>query len=176
MHGKLKKEGDYELFMTTKGHEILTLDKKEWYAVVETNQGHILVKSDENHEKSKTIDKGLYYLAAFNDDPEFKDMPHLFLKDTKTKYKDFVLPQGLPTNGNKRKKVIVTDDKVKSETVEYHVKGPGDKGSEKKYQESSSKKHSLSDLTKGELYEEAKKKQIPGRSKMSKKELLEHLK
>jgi hypothetical protein len=35
MHGELKKEGNYELFRTTKGHQILTLDQGEWYAVVE---------------------------------------------------------------------------------------------------------------------------------------------
>ena len=104
MHGKLKKEGDYELLQTTKGHQILTLDKKEWYAVVETSQGHLLVLSDADHEKQKTVDQGQYYLADFEDDPEFRDMPHLFLKDTKTKYKEFVLPKGLPTESNDRKK------------------------------------------------------------------------
>ncbi|MCC9136935.1 hypothetical protein ACFSKU_05205 [Pontibacter silvestris] len=179
MHGKLKKEGSYELFMTTQGHEILTLDKKEWYAVVKTSQGHILVKSDSDHKKSKTVDKGQYYLADFNDDPEFQDMPHLFLKDTKTKYKEFVLPQGLPTSGKDRKKVIVTDDKVKKDKVEYHVKGSGDKGSEKQYQDNkssaTSNKQDLSDLTKKDLYEKAKKQHVTGRSKMSKKELIQHL-
>lgn len=65
MHGKLKKEGAYELFRTTKGHQILTLDKKEWYAVMETGQGHILVKSDADDEKEKTVDQGQSYLADF---------------------------------------------------------------------------------------------------------------
>jgi hypothetical protein len=55
VRGKLRKEGEYELFETTKGHQILTLDQKEWYAVVETSQGHILVKSDADHEKDKTV-------------------------------------------------------------------------------------------------------------------------
>lgn len=73
MHGKLQKEGDYELFQTAKGHQILTLDQKEWYAVVETSQGHLLVLSDADHEKQKTVDQGQYYLANFEDDPEFRE-------------------------------------------------------------------------------------------------------
>ncbi|WP_181885025.1 hypothetical protein [Pontibacter diazotrophicus] len=181
MHGKLKKEGEYELFKTTAGHQILSLDEKEWYAVVETSQGHILVKSDSDHEKEKTVDKGQYYLADFKDDPEFRDMPHLFLKDTKTMYKEFVLPKGLPTNNDKRKKVIVTDDKVKADKVDYHVKGPGDKGSEKQYHQdqgngSKGNKQDFSDMTKEELYEKAKEQDIRGRSKMDKEELKKHLK
>jgi hypothetical protein len=79
----------------------------------ETSQGHILVKSDSDHEKEKTVDEGQYYLAGFEDDPEFQGMPHLFLKDTKNRYKEFVLPKGLLTEGNDRKKVLLTDEKVK---------------------------------------------------------------
>lgn len=180
MHGKLKKEGKYELFETTHGHQILTLDQKEWYAVVKTSQGHILVKSDSDHEKQKTIDQGQYYLADFEDDPEFKDMPHLFLKDTKTRYKEFILPQGLPSSGKDRKKVILEDNKLKADKVEYHVKGAGDKGSEKQYQDwgkkSQNKKQDLSGMSKKELYEKAKEQDIPGRSKMDKEELKKHLK
>lgn len=181
MHGKLKKEGQYELFKTTHGHQVLTLDQKEWYAVVETNQGHILVKSDSDHQKDKTISKGKFYLADFQDDPEFRDMPHLFMADG-GKFKEFVLPQGLPTKSKDRKKVILTEDKLDKDKVEYHVKGKGDQGSEKQYQQDrqpaskgEKNQQDLSGMTKQELYEKAKEQDIEGRSKMNKEELKKKL-
>lgn len=106
----------------------------------------------------------------------------MFLKDTKTKYKEFVLPQGLPTTSDGKKKAIPTDDRLKADKVEYHVKGSGDKGSEKQYHQgeqdsgSDGSKQDLSDMTKEELYEKAKKQDIRGRSKMDKQELKKHLK
>ena len=39
MRGELKKEGKYELFETTHQHQILSLDNKEYYALVEGQQG-----------------------------------------------------------------------------------------------------------------------------------------
>ena len=75
--------------------------------------------------------------------------------------------------------MIVVDDKVKADKVEYHVKGPGDKGSEKQYQEEDKGKggtsKDLSGMTKGELYEKAKEQDIQGRSKMDKEELRKNL-
>lgn len=169
MRGKLEKEGDYELFQTTHGHEILVLNNKLYYAVIQTSQGHILVASDSDHKKDHTIDKGQFYLADFQDDPAFKDMPHLFLKEGK-KYKELVLPNDLPNQSDNEKKVIITNDKVSDQKVEEHVEGKGNKGSEKQYQ---GKKEGLRNKTKEELYHLAQKDHIHGRSKMNKKQLVD---
>ena len=148
--------------------------------MVQTNQGHILVKSSSDHQKDKTISKGQFYLADFQDDPEFRDMPHLFMEDG-GKFKEFVLPQGLPTESNDRKKVILTEEKLDKEKVEYHVKGKGDRGSEKQYQQDqqpASKgddQQDLAEMTKQELYEKAKQQDLEGRSKMNKEELKKNL-
>ncbi|MFD2512453.1 hypothetical protein ACFSRY_01130 [Pontibacter locisalis] len=40
-----------------------------------------------------------------------------------------MLPQGLPTERDDKKKAIPTDEEVKADKVEYHVKGFGVKGS-----------------------------------------------
>ena len=80
MRGSVIKHGHYELFETTKGHQILTLDESEWFAVVEGQKGDIIVHSDSDHERKKTLQKGEFYLADFEDDPEFQDMPHLFMQ------------------------------------------------------------------------------------------------
>ena len=120
MKGKLEKQGQYELFETTKNHQILTLDQEKWYAIVEGKQGDILVLSDSDHEKKKTLLKGDFYLANFKDDPEFNDIPHLFLQD-KNQYREFILPNGLPTQSDHQKKLIRTDEKLPADKVKDHV-------------------------------------------------------
>lgn len=172
MRGKLHKHGHYELFKTTHGHQILNLDGKEWFAVVEGQRGDLMVHSDSDHEKEKTLEKGEYYLADFKDDPEFQDMPHLFMEKGDT-YIEFVLPNGLPTKSDHQKKLVRSDKQVSKKKVKEHVEGKGNVGHEKQYQD---KPEGLRAKSKEELYEEAKKEGIEGRSKMDKEELVQHLK
>lgn len=131
MRGKLEKHGSYELFETTHGHQILNLDDKEWFAVV----------------------KGEFYLANFKNDPEFQDMPHLFL-EKKNSYIEFILPNGLPTKSDHQKKLVKSDVQVPKDKVKEHVEGTGNVGTEKQYQD---KPEGLRAKSKSELYEEAKK-------------------
>lgn len=172
MRGKKKKHGHYELFETTKGHQILTLDEKEWFALVEGQEGDIIVHSDSDHEKSKTIQKGEFYLADFKDDPEFQDMPHLFMEKG-SKYTELILPNGLPTKKDHQKKLVRTDEKIAKNKIKEHIEGKGDTGTEKQYE---GKPEKLRSKTKKELYRKARKKDIEGRSKMDKEELVQELK
>lgn len=172
MRGKLKEEGKYELFKTTHGHDILNLEDKDFYALVSGQQGDLIIQSDADHKKQKTISKGKFFYVDFKNDPEFQDMKHIFLKDG-SKYRELVLPEGLPTKSDHQKKLVRTKDKVTEKKVKEHVKGKGDKGSEKQY---SGEKERLKTRTKDELYEMAKKKEIKGRSKMTKQELIKSLK
>lgn len=172
MRGELKKEGHYELFETTRKHQILNLDDDEFYALVEGQKGEIIVKSDSDHEKSHTISKGKFYYAAFEDDPEFRDMPHLFMEDG-NRYRELILPEGLPENRDYQKKLIRSDRKISEHIVMEHVKGKGEKGSEKQY---SDKPEGLRNRTRDELYRMAQQYDIGGRSKMNKEELVDQLK
>lgn len=178
MHGELEKEGHYELFETNHGHKILVLNNKNWYAIIKGDYGDLLVKTDSDHKKKRTIQEGKFYLADFEDDPEFRDVPHLFLKDGK-EYKEFILPNDLPGNKNYQKKLVRTGDKVSAQKVEEHVKGRGNKGSEKQYKdEEQNKPRSAGDLENKsveELQEMARKKNIEGRSNMNKDELIKKL-
>lgn len=171
MRGKLKKEGNYELFKTSKGHQILSLDNKEYYAIVEGQQGDIIVHSDSDHEKDKSQEKGKFYFADFDDDPEIQDMPHLFMEKGK-KYMEMILPNGFPTKSDHQKKLVRTDNKIPKQKVEEHVKGKGNKGSEKQYQD---KPEGLRNKSKDELYEMAKEENIQGRSKMDKEKLVKKI-
>lgn len=171
MNGNLKKEGKYDLFDTTEDHQILNLDDKKFFAIVEGQKGDIIVHSDSDHEKKKSVSKGKYYYANFDDDPEFKDMAHLFMEDG-SKFREFILPEGFPTKKDHQKKLVRPDEKLTKKKVEEHVKGKGGMGTGKP---SEGKEDDLNDKTKAELYEMAKKKDIVGRSKMNKKELIKNL-
>jgi len=171
MRGKLEKEGRYELFQTSKGSQILNLNDKTFFAVVKGQRGDILVSTDADHEKKKTVKKGKFYLADFDDDPEFRDLPHLFLQEGK-KYREWILPNNYPTKGDYQKKLVKTNDLVPESKVKNHVKGKGKSGSEKQYQ---GKPEGLRAKSKKELYEMARNHNISGRSKMTKEELVQEL-
>jgi hypothetical protein len=172
MRGEIKKHGHYELIETTHGHQILNLDDREWYAIVEGQQGDIIVHSDADHEKKKTLDEGEFYLTDFQDDPQFSDMPHLFL-EKESGYIDFVLPNGLPTKRDHQKKLVRSDKSISKDVVKGHVEGKGNVGSEKQYE---GQPENLRSLSKKELSEKAREQDISGRSKMNKEELVQRLK
>lgn len=161
MKNKLNKKGTYEIFKTTGDNEILRLGKDEVYAIVETNRGHILIKTDEDHEKQETLQKRHFYLIDFKEDPSFQDMPHLFIGKDEA-YQELILPSGLPDNDQDRKKIIFTRQKVDEEKVRRHSKN--------KIQQVQ-KEEDLKEMEKKELDRMARKIDIPSRSKMNKKEL-----
>ena len=171
MRGKLKNEGKYELFETTENHQILNLEDKNFYALVEGQKGDIIVHSDSDHKKQKTLSKGKFYYSDFKDDPAFKDMAHLFMEDG-SKFRELILPEGFPTKSDTQKKLVRPKEKLSKQKVLDHVKGQGNKGDEEQYK---GKAENLRNKTKKELYEMAKKQDIQGRSKMDKKELVKNL-
>jgi hypothetical protein len=171
MKNKVKKEGKYELFSTTNKNTILSLEGTKWFAVAKGQRGDILVRSDSDHEKRKTLQKGKFYLVNFKDDPDFQDMPHLFLKKGAGKFEEWVLPRSLPTKKEKTVKLIkagsVSASKLKNH-LKNKAKGKPNKGKSSKVNDLQSKK-------KSELYDLARKNKIKGRSKMGKKELIREL-
>lgn len=171
MRGKLESEGHYELFMTTNGNQILNLNDKNFFAVVKGERGDILVRTDADHQKDKTIKKGKFYLADFDNDPEFSDMPHLFLQES-NQYREWILPNDKPTKSDYQKKLVKTGNLVDKANVEAHVKGRGNAGREKQYE---GQPENLRSKTREELYRIASKRNIRGRSKMNKEELVKEL-
>lgn len=117
---KIDDKGDYELFETTRGHRILVLNGERWFAWVEGQQGEILVHTDSDHEKDHTIQEGEFYLADFEDDPNYRDMPHLFLQN-EDRFEELILPNGLPTEQDKQKKIVSTDETVPQDELTSHL-------------------------------------------------------
>lgn len=196
MRGNLEKSGHYELIETTKGHQILNLNDNDFYAIVEGQKGDLIVRSDSDHEKKKLIRQGKFYFADFDDDPEFNDIPHLFLQDSGGRYREWILPKGVPSKGDHQKKLVRSGTLIDKDKVEYHTEGEGSKGREKKYKgtehhakskseaaghtsganrKGSSGREALESKRKNELYDLAKKKEIEGRSKMDRSALIDAL-
>lgn len=171
MKGNVNKEGNYELFETTNGNELLVLNKNEWYALLSGNKGDIIVRSDSDHDKKKTLQKGRFFLANFADDPEFNDLPHLFMAKG-SHYTEMILPNGLPTKSDRQKKLIRVKDRLAKSKVNEHVEATEGSGQEKHY---TGKAEQLHTKTKKELYRKAKNEHIEGRSTMNKQELVQHL-
>ncbi len=117
---KINDKGNYELFETTRGHRILVLNGERWFAWVEGQQGEILVHTDSDHEKDHTIQEGEFYLADFEDDPNYRDMPHLFLQK-EDRFEELILPNGLPTEQDKQKKIVSTDETVPQDELTSHL-------------------------------------------------------
>jgi hypothetical protein len=115
------EKGRYELFETNHHHRILVLNQTEWFAWVQGQQGDILVLSDSDHQKARTLQQGQFYLVDFRDDPKFKDMPHLFLQDG-DRYQELMLPNGLPTEQDRQKRVVKTDETLPREELEEYLR------------------------------------------------------
>ena len=173
MKNQVKLEGKYELFETTNGNPILNLDHNLFFAVVKAQRGEILVKTDADHQKRKSLHDGKYYLINFSDDPDFNDVPHLFMENN-DHYKEWILPQGLPLNSKDQKKLIKTEEKIDEEKVKLHAQN------KRKHKKQPDKKQArpengnlnhLLEKTKKDLYKMAQKQDLNGRSKMNKKEL-----
>lgn len=127
MPAPIRDEGHYERFETTKGHEILVLNDEKWYSLVEGQAGEIIVLSDSDHQKRRTLEDGRFYLVDFEEDPEFRDMPHLFLEEDGT-YREFILPNSLPTESDKQRKVVRTDETISKEELEEYLQHPAPAG------------------------------------------------
>lgn len=176
MKGTLEIEGNFELFETTHGQLILELNDKDWYAIVNGQHGHIMVKTDLDHEKRRTLHKGKFHMADVEGDPEFRDMPHLLIKEGE-EYREYILPSNFPADDSK--KVLKTDHALSGKKIEKPIKGEGEsekKNMDRKASTGREKRKDIKSISKKELNQLAKERNIQSYSKMNKKELIEKLK
>jgi hypothetical protein len=124
---KIIAQGTYELFETNHHHQILTLDGRHWFALVRGQKSDILVRSDADHIKDHTIQQGRFYLVDFDQDPKFSDMPHLFL-EADGHYEEWLLPNGLPTDRDPQKRVVLTNDMLSKQELEGYLRHPAPPG------------------------------------------------
>jgi hypothetical protein len=129
MTATIQRQGRYTLFETPDRNRILSLGKDLWFAWVEGQQGELLVRSDSDHDRARTIQEGDYYLVQFENDPNFTDVPHLFL-GRNGGFTEVILPNGLPTDDDTQKRVVGTDKTVDAETLRQNLGVGGTSASE----------------------------------------------
>ena len=120
-------QGRYELFETPHHHRILRLNNDKLFALIRGQQGDMLVHSEREHERERTIQEGQFYLVDFDQDPKFRDIPHLFL-EANGKYEEWVLPNGLPTKADPQKRVVFTDETLSKRELEEYLGHPPSMG------------------------------------------------
>lgn len=117
---KLKASGKYELREDEHRHRFIVLEGKGWYVWVDGQKSPILVRSSPGHPTARPVQRGKFYLVDFEDDPEFRDVPHLFLQRGQ-RYREFLLPNGLPTKRDPQKRLVVTRKTVPARKLEQHL-------------------------------------------------------
>lgn len=120
MATRVQNSGTYELIETVAGNRILGFNGEEWYAWIDGQDGEILVRSDDDHNRRRMIQQGDFLLVDFEEDTDYRDLPHLFLGHLE-EYEEFVLPNGLPDDRDTQKKIITTDNTVGKEELERYL-------------------------------------------------------
>lgn len=137
MSATVQRHGRYTLFETPRSNRILVLGDNQWFAWVSGQQGEILVRSDDEHERERTIQEGEFYLVDFENDPDFTDMPHLFLGHN-GEFLELILPNGLPTDDDVQKRVVATEKTVADTALKQHLgaaeSGPREAGARERPQ------------------------------------------
>ena len=127
MTATVQRRGRYSLFETPRQNRILVLGQDQWFAWVGGQQGDILVRSDRDHEHDRTLQEGEFYLVEFENDPDFTDVPHLFLEKNGD-FVEVILPNGLPTDADSQKRVVGTEKTISREKLTRHVATSGSTG------------------------------------------------
>jgi hypothetical protein len=115
---KVRDSGRYELVEDEHGHRFLVLGKR-WYVWIKGRKSPILVRTDSGHRRQRVLQRGRYLHVDFEDDPKFRDMPHVFLEKG-DQYEELVLPNGFPTLADPQKRLVVSRKTLpKSELDDY---------------------------------------------------------
>ncbi len=114
---KLINEGNYQLIETKGQTKILTLNNKKTFAWVNLDEiGEILVSSHKKHITDNLLAIGKFRHYDVKDEPGLTDLEHLELFVGSGKWQGYLLTTGIPTEKNKRKRIIPTDEIITKST------------------------------------------------------------
>ena len=114
---QLIKTGQYKLIETKGQTKILYLDSKTYAWINVEDIGEILVTSLVPHKSDAILAIGKYRLYDVKDEPKLTDLLHLELLVGDGIWQGYLLTTGLPTQKDKRKRIIPTDEIITKATV-----------------------------------------------------------
>jgi hypothetical protein len=117
---KIQDSGRYALSQDAHGHRFLVLNDERWFVWIEGQKSPLIVRTGPGHEKLRSVRRGKFYLVDFEDDPNFRDMPHLFLQSGE-RYREFLLPNGLPDERDPQKRFVVTRHFIAKDELERYL-------------------------------------------------------
>jgi hypothetical protein len=117
---EIQDSGRYALMQDAHGHRFLVLNDERWFVWIEGQKSPLIVRTGPGHEKLRTVRRGRFYLVDFQDDPNFRDMPHLFLQSGE-RYQEFLLPNGLPDERDPQKRFVVTRNFLPKRELERYL-------------------------------------------------------
>jgi hypothetical protein len=120
MSAKVKAKGEYDLIEDQHRHRFIVLNGRRWYAIIGGQKSPILVRTDSDHQKKRELQHGEFLYVDFKNDPEFRDMPHLFLQKN-GRYREFLLPNGFPTRQDPQKRLVITRHMVPKEKLQKYL-------------------------------------------------------
>ena len=109
---KLINQGRYSLIETKHQIKILILEKQMYAWVSAKDIGEILVTSHKTHTVDHILSVGTFRLYEVLDEPHITDLFHLELFVGQGRWQGYLLPQGLPTDTEKRHRIITTKEKI----------------------------------------------------------------
>lgn len=108
----LQKKGQYKLIETKKNTKILYLDDDVFAWVEPPSIGEILVASHVAHKADCVLSVGAYHIFRVQDEPDYSDHIHLELEVGHDAWQGYLLLTGLPTDENKRVRIIPTSEVI----------------------------------------------------------------
>ena len=110
---QLLHKGTYQLIETREQTKILTLDGQQIFAwVIAEGIGEILVTSTKTHKTDQILAIGPYRLYGVENEPDLTDLEHLELFVGQGQWQGYLLPKGLPTETERRHRIIPTDETI----------------------------------------------------------------
>lgn len=114
---QLIKSGQYRLIETKRQTKILILDSKKTYAWINADRiGEILITSHRSHVTDNILSTGAYRIYDVKKEPDLSDQLHLELFVGEGTWQGYLLPTGLPTDEDKRNRIIPTGEIITKTT------------------------------------------------------------
>ena len=123
------KQGQYEIFRTARRERVMVLDgdhfamEPSYFTISEGAQGEFVARNAEDFDRHEILREGRFMLVEFQDDPEFQDIPYVFL-ERDGKFDEIYIPQGLPDEEGRRRRYIYTDHTIDAEQLEAYLSSP----------------------------------------------------